>query len=64
MPKSEALSALIALMRRYEFLRDLDVLDFEVEDDSVHYSRKTPYGQKKFRAELVHSEYIKHANTF
>ena len=39
-------------------------LQAESADNLVHFSRKTASNQKKFIAELVHSEYEKYASVF
>ena len=64
MSQSEARSAMIVVMRRYGFLKILDATAAEMSDDQVPYSRKTPYGQKKLKAELTHIEYMQHKAVF
>lgn len=65
MKRSEARSEMIVIMRRYGLLKILDATTEEINaDDQVPYSRKTPYGQKKLKAELIHNEYMKHKDVF
>ena len=52
------------MMRRYEWIRVPEDPFQELDQDNVPFSRKKPYGQNKFIAEMVHAEYAKHAEAF